>query len=235
MQTVKKALKKALNIISWILVVLAVFMIIFTVMSSIMLEKEERNLFGVRAYAVLSDSMSKTDFDAGDIVFVKVVDPATLEVGDIISYKSAEADTHGEIITHKIRELTVDEAGNPVFITYGTTTNVNDEQPVSYSQVVGKMLFSVPNVGEFFAFIKTPTGYILIIFLPIAILLLLQALNSFRLYKLYKAGESAEVKSAKAEREKQTEQNKELMEELRKTKELLEKELGNIHKEEKGP
>lgn len=233
MVKLKQILKQTANIVSWILVVLAVFMIIFTIMSSLMLEKEDRNLFGVRAYAVLSDSMAATSFDAGDIVFVKAVDPATLKAGDIISFKSSKPDTYGEIITHKIRELTTDESGDPGFITYGTTTNVNDEQIVTYPYVVGKMLFSVPNVGEFFAFIKTPTGYILVIFLPIAILLLLQALNSVRLYKLYKAGESEEVKAAKAEREEQTAQNAALLEELRKTKELLEQELGNIHKEEK--
>lgn len=69
--------------------------------------------------------MSATDFDAGDLVLVKEVDPATLQAGDIIAYQSTNTENYGEVVTHKIRELTTDANGNPGFITYGTTTNQN--------------------------------------------------------------------------------------------------------------
>ena len=48
--------------------------------------------------------MSKTDFDAGDLICVKKIDPDDLEVGDIISYVSEYAGNYGSIVTHKIRE-----------------------------------------------------------------------------------------------------------------------------------
>ncbi len=227
MRQFKKLLKITGNVLSWILVVLAVFMIIFTVISSLLLEKEERNLFGIRAYAVLSDSMAATDFDSGDVVFVRTVDPATLKEGDIISFKSTDLDSHGEIITHKIRRLTTDHSGNPGFITYGTTTDVDDAQIVTYPHVVGKYLFSVPNVGDLFAFLRTPMGYVLVIFLPIAIIAVLQALNSYRLYKLYKVGDSEEVKEVKSQRAEESKRNQEILEELRRTKALLEAELNH--------
>ena len=55
------------------------------------------------------------------------VDPATLQAGDIITFQSTNPASYGESITHKIRALTTDASGNPGFITYGTTTGVDDE------------------------------------------------------------------------------------------------------------
>ncbi len=203
-------------------------MIIFTIISTATLDKEERNLFGVRAYAVLSDSMSATDFDAGDIVFVRTVDPASLKPGDIISFKSTDLDSHGDIITHKIRALTTDINGNPGFITYGTTTNADDTQIVSYSHVVGKYIFALPNLGKVLAFLKTPVGYLLFIFLPVGIIAVFQAINSIKLYKLYRAGESGGAKEIKSQRELQSQKNKDILEELMRAKAQLEAELSHM-------
>ena len=83
---------KALNIIRsifvWLMVALAVFMMIFTIVSVSTFDRADRNLFGYKAFIVLSDSMSKTDFNAGDLVLVKEVDPSTLKEGDIIALEN---------------------------------------------------------------------------------------------------------------------------------------------------
>ena len=72
----------------WLIVALAACMMIFTVVSVATFDRADRNLFGYKAFIVLSDSMSKTNFNAGDLVLVKAVDPATLREGDIIAYTS---------------------------------------------------------------------------------------------------------------------------------------------------
>ena len=103
-------MKKALNIIKttlvWLVVALAVFMMIFTVISVTTFNRNDRDLFGYKAYIVNTDSMAKTDFKAGDLIFVKEVDPNTLKEGDIITYLSQNTDSFGETITHKIRKKT---------------------------------------------------------------------------------------------------------------------------------
>ena len=70
-------MKKALNIIKsvlvWMLVAVSVFMMIFTIVSVTTFNRNDRDLFGYRAYTVLSDSMKDT-FPAGSIVFMKSVD-----------------------------------------------------------------------------------------------------------------------------------------------------------------
>ena len=87
-------MKKTLNIIKttvvWLIVALAVFMMVFTIVSVTTFNRNDRDLFGYRVYVVNSDSMAATDFNAGDLIFVKETDPTTLQPGDIITFVSQE-------------------------------------------------------------------------------------------------------------------------------------------------
>ena len=60
-----KVLKIIRSIFVWLMVALAVFMMIFTIVSVSTFDRADRSLFGYKAFIVLSDSMSKTDFNAG--------------------------------------------------------------------------------------------------------------------------------------------------------------------------
>ena len=64
-------------------------------------------------------------------------------------------------MTHKIRRLTKTADGSPGFVTYGTTTDTDDEAIVTYPYVLGKYTGKLPKVGTFFTFLKTTQGYIL--------------------------------------------------------------------------
>ena len=234
----KKALHIIKNIFVGLVVALAVCMMIFTIISVNTFDRADRSLFGYKAFIVLSDSMSTTDFSAGDLVLSKEVDPATLQAGDIISFQSTDPDNYGEVVTHKIRELTTDENGNPGFVTYGTTTGKNDETIVTYDFVLGKYQTKLPGVGTFFQFLKTTPGYIVCIFLPFLLLILLQGFNSIRLFRRYKQEQLAEIEAQReqeraelaAERERleaERLQSQQLMAELQKLKqELDEKQNG---------
>lgn len=206
----RKALHIIKNIFVLLVVLTAVCMMIFTIVSVNFFDRTDRSLFGYKAFIVLSDSMKATDFDAGDLVLVKEVDPAELKEGDIISYQSTNTENYGEIVTHKIRRLVTDAEGDPGFITYGTTTNTDDENVVSYSFVIGKYQMKLTGVGKFFQFLKTTPGYIVCIFLPFLLLIVMQGINSIRLFRQYKREQLAEIES---EREKQ---KQELEEERRK-------------------
>ena len=186
------------NVMVWLVVATAVFMMIFTIVSVTIFDRADRNLFGYKAFIVLSDSMSATDFSSGDLVLTHRVDPATLQAGDIIAYTSQNSSNFGEIVTHKIREVTADANGDPGFITYGTTTDTNDETIVTYPYVVGKYAGKLAGVGTFFHFLKTTPGYICCILLPFLTLMIIQGINCVRLFKQYKAEQNAELQ---AERE----------------------------------
>lgn len=210
----KKAINIIKNIFTWLVVALAVCMMIFTVVSVNTFDRSDRSIFGYKMFIVLSDSMSKTDFDAGDLVLSKKVDPSTLQVGDIISYQSTNLENYGETVTHKIRELTKDAEGNPGFITYGTTTDTNDENIVTYSFVLGKYQMRLVGVGKFFQFLKTTPGYIVCIFLPFLLLILMQGINSIRLFRKYKKEQEAELQAERDRIETDRAETQRMMAEL---------------------
>lgn len=218
-------MKKALNIIStvivWALVAATVGIMIFTLISVNTFDQANRSIFGYKFFIVRSDSMSKTDFDAGDIVFVKNVDPATLQVGDIIAFTSQNPNNFGDTVTHKIREITINAYGDPAFITYGTTTDTNDETLVTYPYVLGKYTGKIPNVGLFFQFLKTTPGYILCIFVPFFLLILYQGVQCIQLFRRYKKEQMEELQAERAKIEEERRQSMEMMKELQALKEQL--------------
>ncbi len=209
-----KVLNIIRNVFVWLIVVLAVAMMIFTVVSVTTFDHTDRNLFGYKAFIVLSDSMKATDFDAGDLVLVKEVDCSTLKEGDIISYTSQNTSNYGETVTHKIRKLTTDASGNPGFITYGTTTDTDDEIIVTYPYVLGKYQRSIPKVGTFFQFLKTTPGYIVCILIPFLILILSEGIRCIRLFRKYKAEQQAELQAERDKIEKERNEAQRMMQEL---------------------
>ena len=218
-------MKKVWNIVKttlvWLVVALAVFMMIFTVISVTTFNRNDRNLFGYRAYIVNSDSMSKTDFNAGDLIFVKQVDPSTLVEGDVITYISQDSNSYGENITHKIRRKTVDANGDEGFITYGTTTDIDDAVVVTYPYIMGKYKFRIVGLGTFFNFLKTPQGYIVCIFVPFMLLIVYQGINCIRLFRRYKQEQMEEMQAEKDKIESERAENAKMLAELQALKAQL--------------
>jgi len=223
---VKKVFNIAKNILVWMVVILAVCMMIFTIISVTTFNRNDRSLFGYKAYIVTSDSMSKTDFDAGDLILAKEVDPAIIKEGDIITYMSQNPESFGETITHKVRSLTTDANGNPGFVTYGTTTDTDDATIVTYPYVLGRYEKAIPNIGTFFNFLKTTQGYFVCIFIPFMLLILYQGLNTIRLFRRYKREQLQEMESERAKIEAERVESAKMMEELMALKEELARQRG---------
>lgn len=219
-------MKKALSIIKttivWLVVLLAVSMMIFTVVSVTTFNRNDRALFGYKMFIVNSDSMAATDFDAGDLILVKEVDPSTLAVGDIITYMSQNSDSFGEAITHKIRKLTTDAEGNPGFITYGTTTNTDDEAIVTYPYILGKYQSNIPGLGTFFNFLKTTPGYFVCIFTPFMLIIIYEGVKFFTLFRRYRKEQMEEIQAEKDKIEEDRAANAKMLEELQALKAQLE-------------
>ncbi len=219
-------MSKALNIIKttfvWLMVLLAVTMMIFTVISCTTFNRNDRSLFGFKMYIVNSDSMAATDFHAGSLILVKEVDPSTLKEGDIITFMSQDTDSFGETITHKIRKLTTDAEGNPGFITYGTTTDTDDETIVTYPYVLGKYQNHVPGLGTFFNFLKTTPGYFVCIFTPFMLIILYEGVKFFNLFRRYKKEQMDEMQAERDKIEAEKAENAKMLEELKALKAQLE-------------
>lgn len=219
-------MKKVMNIIKttlvWLVVLLAVSMMIFTVVSVTTFNRNDRDLFGYKMYIVNSDSMAATDFHAGSLILVKEVDPATLKEGDIITFMSQDTASFGETITHKIRKLTTDAEGNPGFVTYGTTTDTDDETIVTYPYVLGQYRHQIPGLGIFFNFLKTTPGYFVCIFTPFMLIILYEGVKFFNLFRRYKKEQMEEMQAEKDKIRAEKEENAKMLAELKALKAQLE-------------
>lgn len=219
----------------WLIVALAACMMVFTVVSVATFDRADRSLFGYKAFIVLSDSMSKTDFNAGDLVLVKAVDPATLREGDIIAYTSQNSANYGETVTHKIRKITTDANGDPGFVTYGTTTDTDDETIVTYPYVLGKYEKHIPKVGTFFQFLKTTPGYIVCILIPFLLLILSEGIRCIRLFRNYKAEQQAELQAERDKIEEERAETQRMMQELLQMKAQMAQSGGETPKADETP
>lgn len=212
----KKAPPKIFDIVKtvfvWLVVAIAAVVMIFTLFSVSTFDKNDRNLFGYKFFVVQTDSMAATDFDAGDIVISKAVNPATLVEGDIITFISQDPLSYGETITHKIREVTTDGDGGIAFVTYGTTTNTNDETLATV--IVGKYVGRLPNIGAFFLFLKTTPGYIICILIPFLLLILIQGVNCIRLFRRYKKEQLDEMQAERDKLEQERAESQRMMAEI---------------------
>lgn len=218
----KKVFSIVKTTILWMLILLAVSMMIFTVISVTTFNRNDRSLFGYKMYIVNSDSMAATDFHAGALILVKETDPSTLQEGDIITFMSQDTASFGETVTHKIRKITVDAEGNPGFITYGTTTNVDDETIVTYPYILGKYESHIAGLGTFFNFLKTTPGYFVCIFIPFMLIILYEGVKFVGLFRRYKNEQMEEMQAEKEKIEAEKAENAKMLEELRALKAQLE-------------
>lgn len=110
---------------------------------------------GLMPFTVLSGSMEPV-YSAGDLIYVKEVDPFELEEGTIITFMLSE-DT---IATHRIVEVVPDAEDDTVirFKTKGDANESEDGGLVHYKNVIGVPIFSVPKLGYVANFIQEPPG-----------------------------------------------------------------------------
>lgn len=150
-------------------------------------------LFGMQTFTVLSGSMEPT-YHTGSLIYVKSVDPFTLEAGDPITFMVSE-DT---IATHRIVEV-VPDAEDPSTVRFRTKGDANDAVDgglVHYKNVIGKPLFSIPYLGYVANYIQNPPGMYVAISAG-AVLLILVFLPD-----LFAKEEPKETKPKKAKKNK---------------------------------
>lgn len=124
-------------------------------------------------YKVISGSMEPT-IKTGSVVFVKQTDIKNLSVGTIISY-SANNDAN-TIVTHRISGISTKD-NQQVYRTKGDANAGQDADEISPERIKGIVLFSVPSLGFFLDWIKTPLGFIVTIIIPALYIIITEILR----------------------------------------------------------
>lgn len=143
----KATLKKVWNITGTVLVFMVVLCAVFLMGSRIL---------GFRVFTVVSGSMEPT-YNIGDLIYVKSVDPSSVEVGDPITFVLNE-----ELVVATHRVVAIDNE-NQCFYTKGDANETIDE-PVHFNNVIGVPRFSIPWLGYVSDYVQHPPGlYIAIV------------------------------------------------------------------------
>ena len=96
------------------------------------------------AMTVLTGSMTP-EIPVGSVVLVRPVDPATLEIGDVATYRPEQ--NEDAFITHRVIGIE-DKGPSREFVFKGDANDDRDFEPVSSRDVVGEVWFHVPFLGS---------------------------------------------------------------------------------------
>ncbi len=133
--------KKNINIIIYIFLLPILIYNLSLIIQSVLKPYETPNFLGIKTYVIISGSM-QPELKIGDIVVVKKITQEDLKVGDIISFR------HGQsVITHRISRI-IEEDGERKYITKGDFNNAEDSESVTYNNIEGKVIRSVPQFGK---------------------------------------------------------------------------------------
>ena len=124
--------KKIANIIIFILIII-VIILLYTFVESNILKKDYVNIFGYTVFQVETGSMTPT-IKIDDIVVIKL--GTEINQDDIITYKKDE-----NFVTHRVVKIDGQE-----ITAKGDNNNVEDEI-IEKSQVIGKVVYTIKNVG----------------------------------------------------------------------------------------
>ena len=182
--SITQTIKFITGILSWIiliiLVIIAAFLLYYFVSTKVYAQKGEAYKPAFSLYTILTQSMQPNINPYDVIVDVAVKNPEDIQVGDIITFVSTSSLTKGMTITHRVYDIK-QENGEYVYYTKGDDNLSHDALPAPYSNVLGKVLFHIPQLGRIQSFLSTKGGWLIVVVVPAVIIIILDILKIFRL------------------------------------------------------
>lgn len=134
----EKVVKIASKILYQILVVVCL-----VVAAVIILQKvtdSNRSIAGYRIFRVITGSM-EPEYEVGEVVISKEVDPKKIKVGDDIVYLGNFGEYSGKIIMHSVVSIDTDENGNLNFHAKGLRSSSVEDPQIKANQIYGVVKF----------------------------------------------------------------------------------------------
>lgn len=177
----KNKVKKILNTIVDVLIVLVLIVSILVVVLSLTSKSSGvPNIFGYAPMNVASYSMEPT-INKGDLIFAKVTNDIGYEykVGDIVTFHT-EINGVQTFNTHRIVEV-IEDDGITYYKTQGDNKDTNpiaDEEMQTAATIVAVYTGTkIPAIGNFFGFIRTQLGFFLCVLLPMILFFVYEAIR----------------------------------------------------------
>ena len=149
----------------WLLLI-GVALLVYVLDIKIRASKGDYSSPTFNAYVVLTGSMLP-EIQVNDVVVTKKVDASTLNVGDVITFASADSRFLNTIITHRIIKKEYDSKTKSYsFQTQGDNNNVADSALVPQNNIYGKVILKIPKLGYLQEFLASDGGWIIVILIP---------------------------------------------------------------------
>lgn len=204
-------LKKILNIVIDIFIVLVVIISAIIAIISVSSQKDGvANFFGYVPFSVQTDSMSPA-FEAGDLIVSKRLETQGADAeyefkkGDVVTFYTTIEDDNGNketvMNTHRIVELVPDREGKIyAYETKGDNNMVKDKQTVNKMAIVALWStgdakgIKIEKLGSVLAFLRKPSGFFIAVVIPMIIFFiyeLVRFITNFMNYNKEKQKEAA--------------------------------------------
>ena len=169
MKAIKRGATILLSILLWAVILLAALFAFTTLATKD--SSQVASIAGFTPLSVVSDSMAPT-FNAGDLIVIRKCDPASLEVGDIITFH-AIINNEFALNTHRISEIQ-DQNGVRSYVTKGDNNAIADIHMIADGDIVGQYITRLPGFGKVVQFLSSSAGFLLVIVLPLLIFFIYQ-------------------------------------------------------------
>lgn len=165
------------NTVLVLLIFIGLFLVLYVISGKISQSKGENPKMGL--FTIISPSMTGT-LNVYDVVFTKKINNNDYKVGDIITFYSTNEFFKGTPITHRIIDVveTVDQG--KMFVTKGDANSAVDSDKVFPNNVLGKVLFKIPQLGRIQFFLASKGGWLIGILIPAL------AIIAYDIYKVIK-------------------------------------------------
>ena len=194
MSTVKKAASIVVSVIMWIVILVAALFAFTTLATKD--DGSASSLAGFTPLTVQSESMAPT-FDENDLIIIKKSDPATLQVGDIVTFHTI-IDNQYALNTHRIVSINQVDGLNS-YTTKGDNNEFADQHVIADGDIVGKYVGKIPYMGKVISFLSTTWGFLIVIVLPMLLFFI------YQVYHLVIVGMNLKRAMAEEDRMKQAE------------------------------
>lgn len=169
---IKKFLRLIGNIIS-IIMIFTILISFFSLLHSMKDPDGVITILGHRSAVIISGSMQPF-LNPGDMTISKVVNPNSIKVGDVITYRVESSIP----ITHRVVKI-INQGGGLAFETKGDANADKDSEPISSDRVVGKLVYKIPKAGFISQFLKTKIGFTLVIIIPLILITIFELISIF--------------------------------------------------------
>ena len=173
---IKKAFFALVNLISVLVIALAVVVLIIVLLTK---PGEAPNIAGYSALRITTGSMEPT-YGVDTMILVKKTDPSEIKEGDVISFYSSDPALDGAVNTHRVVSIQ-QEDDHYIYETKGDGNNVIDAYSADSRYLVGKVVGSSTLIGKLSRLAANPLIFIPMILVPLALILICNVVSTVSL------------------------------------------------------